>query len=73
MEQNQSKEKLGISVWMYAIVCGLCSLGSVVIAVTTILRVEILSCIIFLLFCAPVFGFVSVQFGWKPIKNRKKA
>lgn len=73
MSTNQNVQKPGVGVWMYAIICAAAAIGSVVISVTTILRAEYFSCVIFLAFCAPIFGFVSWQFGWKPIRAYKKA
>ena len=70
---NQNVKKPGWGVWLYAIVCAAAAIGSVVIAVTNILRMEILSCFLFLGLSAPVFGFVSWMFGWVPIREYRKS
>ena len=72
-ENNQNVKKPGIGEWLYAILCAAAAIGSLVIAVTNILRGEIISCILFLGLSAPVFGFVSWMFGWVPILEYRRA
>lgn len=76
MDTNETKntqQKLGIVPWLFAILGAAAAIGSVVIAVTTILRLEIISFLMFMVICAPVFGFTSFAFGWRVIHDHKKA
>ena len=72
-ESNQNVKKPGVGAWLYAILCAAAAIGSIVIAVTNILRTEILSCILFLGLSAPVFGIVSWLFGWVPIRDYRRS
>lgn len=76
MDTNETKnpqQKVGIGPWLFAILGAAAAIGSVVIAVTTILRLEIVSTLMFMGICAPVFGFTSFAFGWRVIREHRKA
>ena len=69
---ENTNQKPGLAVWLYALLGGLAALGSVVVSVSSFIRLEIITGILFLVIAIPVFSFLSWTFGWAVLRSKKQ-
>lgn len=70
---ENTNQKPGLGAWLYALLGTAALIGSLVIAVSSFIRLEIITGILYMAIPVPVFSLLAWAFGWKVIRTCRRA